>query len=299
MRIRKLSALLVIATWIIVTIPGCNNSNKAKNINETQEIQTTTEATQTTTESTESTTTQISSEKDIEEISTQISQEVIVNPDTNNTANNNSEVPNIQTEAEVNLDFVTKLKISNSVNQIVVVAASGSKATVTMHEIQNGEWTQIMSTHGYVGKDGVGNASESTSITPAGIYTLSIAFGVDKSPGTSLPYTKVDNSNYWVDDTNSPYYNTFQSTSNPNFIADWESAEHIIDFPTQYAYVIAIDYNTDCIPNAGSAIFLHCSNGKATAGCVSIPADEMIFVLQHIHSGCVIVIDTENGIYKY
>ena len=63
--------------------------------------------------------------------------------------------------------------------------------------------------------------------------------------------------------------------------------------------MIAIDYNMDCIPNTGSAIFLHCSNDNGTYGCVSIPEASMELVLQHIHSGCVIVIDTENDIYNY
>ncbi|SEW46046.1 hypothetical protein SAMN05421659_1291, partial [[Clostridium] fimetarium] len=47
------------------------------------------------------------------------------------------------------------------------------------------------------------------------------------------------------------------------------------------------------------AIFLHCSNDNGTYGCVSIPETSMELVLQHIHSGCVIVIDTADGIYSY
>jgi len=297
MKVSKLKTLLVITTWVIsAALSGCNKSNANGNIDATQAVQTKT--TQITTELTQSTTTEIASEQVLEESTSQISQEVSVNSDL--TTNNNSEVPDIKTEEKVNLDFVANLKISNSVNQMIVVAASGSTATVSMHEIQNGEWTQIMSSQGYVGGKSVGQAHEGDSITPAGIYSLSIAFGVkDKPIGTTLPYTKVDDSDYWVDYPNSNYYNTFQSTNDPKVVPDWQSAEHIIDFTTQYAYVIAIDYNTDHISSAGSAIFLHCSNGKATAGCVSIPEAEMIFVLQHIHSGCVIVIDTANGIYKY
>jgi len=300
MKVSKIKTLLVITTWVIsVALSGCNKSNANGNIDATQAMQT--ETIQITTESTQSTTTEIASEiaseQVLEESSSQISQEVSINSDI--TTNNIPEVPDIKTEEKVNLDFVANLKISNSVNQMLVVSASGSTATVSMHEIQNGEWAQIMSTQGYVGKQGVGKASESASITPAGIYTLSIAFGVKDNPGTSLPYTKIDDSDYWVDYPGSKYYNTFQSTSDPAVVASWVSAEHIIKFPKPYAYVIAIDYNLDCIPNEGSAIFLHCSNGNPTAGCVSIPEAEMIFVLQHIHSGCVIVIDTANGIYKY
>lgn len=211
-----------------------------------------------------------------------------------------TEAPYVEPEPEQedHSDFVADLSISRSVNQMIVVSANGSGASVSMHEIQNGTWTEIMSTSGYVGQQGVGSAREDAPITPAGIFSLSIAFGVNSSPGTSLPYTKVDDSYYWVDDSDSSYYyNRFVSTK--NVAADWNSAEHIIDYPKQYAYVIAIDYNKGCVPGAGSAIFLHCSNGNATAGCVAISEDQMIFILNHIHSGCVIVIDTENNISNY
>lgn len=208
-----------------------------------------------------------------------------------------TEAPEVSPEPEVHLDFVAKLNISKSVNQMIVVSAKGSGASVTMHEIQDGIWTEIMSTSGYVGQQGVGSTSEEVSVTPAGIYSLSIAFGVNSNPGTSFSYTKVDDSYYWVDDSNSPCYNHFVSTK--NVVADWNSAEHLIDYPNQYAYAIAIDYNTGCVPGAGSAIFLHCSNGNATGGCVAIPQDWMVFVLNHIHSGCVIVIDKESNISNY
>ena len=306
MRVRKLTKLLVITTCVIaVALSGCNKSNTAESINASQEVQT--ESTQTSTESiqtsTQSTTSEVSSEEVTEENTSQISQEVEANPDSNSSINNESEVPNVKSEPKGNSDFVANLNISNSVDQMIVVAASGSSATVTMHEIQNGEWTQIMSTQGFVGIDGVANAAkvnEGTKITPTGIYTLSIAFGVKDEPtGTTLPYTKVDDSDYWVDDPDSKYYNTFVSTKDPNVAPDWSSAEYLKGFPTQYAYAIAIDYNLACISNAGSAIFLHCSDKGGTYGCVSIPDTEMIFVLQHIRSGCVIVIDTASEINKY
>ena len=293
MKLKKLTTLFVIITLnISAVLSGCNKSNTVNNTLETQTIQTATESTQ-------PTPIEVPTEKYIEESTTQVAQEVTVNANSTIATNNNPEVASVKTEPKVdNTDFVANLKVSNTVNQMIVVAATGSTATITMHEIENGVWTQIMSTSGYVGKQGVGSASESSSITPAGIYTLSIAFGVkDKPEGTLLPYTKVNDSYYWVDDPYSPYYNKFLSTN--NVVADWNSAEQISKYPIPYAYVIAIDYNLACTPNAGSAIFFHCSNGSPTLGCVSIPEDNMIFVLQHIHSGCVIVIDTVSGINKY
>ena len=196
-------------------------------------------------------------------------------------------------------DFVANLKISKSTSQIIVVSATGTHATVSMHEIQNGEWTQIISTSGRVGSDGVGTASEYCSKTPVGIFGLSLAFGVANNPGTALPYTKLNDSHYWVDDVSSAYYNRFVSTDDPSIAKDWNSAEHLIDYPGPYNYAIAIDYNLARVPGNGSAIFLHCSNGNATAGCVSVLEPDMVFILKHIKNGCVILIDTENNIYTH
>ena len=130
MRVRKLTALLVITTWVIsATLAGCNKSKIAESATqamqiETESMQTTNESTQITTQVQQATITEISSENAIEEISSQISQDVNVNSDPNITTNNNSEIPNIETEAKVNPDFVTNLKISKSVNQMIVVAAT-------------------------------------------------------------------------------------------------------------------------------------------------------------------------------
>ena len=42
---------------------------------------------------------------------------------------------------------------------------------------------------------------------------------------------------------------------------------------------------------AGSCYFLHCSNGRPTAGCVSVSEDDMAFILTHIGDSCGIVIE--------
>ena len=80
--------------------------------------------------------------------------------------------------------------------------------------------------------------------------------------------------------------------------ADWKSGEHIVDYPVQYAYAIVIDYNKDCIKDAGSGIFLHCSANRPTAGCVAIPTKSMRQLLKQIEPGCVISIDNANHIEK-
>ena len=41
-----------------------------------------------------------------------------------------------------------------------------------------------------------------------------------------------------------------------------------------------IAYNDARTPGLGSAIFLHVSSGRSTAGCVSLPYDELLDVLR-------------------
>lgn len=162
----------------------------------------------------------------------------------------------------------------------------------------DGIWQEILRTSGYVGSHGVGKASESDTKTPAGCFTLSHAFGVEENPGTIVSYTQVNESHYWVDDVNSSYYNRFVSTEEID-TPDWSSAEHLIESPTAYAYAVAIDYNTECIPGEGSAFFLHCSMGKATAGCVTVPKEDMEYILIHLKEDCLIIIDEEANMEHY
>lgn len=60
-----------------------------------------------------------------------------------------------------------------------------------------------------------------------------------------------------------------------------EQAEHLIDYPVCYHYSIVINYNMNPIVSGkGSAIFLHCINQSYTAGCVAVPEETMLFILQ-------------------
>ena len=75
-----------------------------------------------------------------------------------------------------------------------------------------------------------------------------------------------------------------------NQIKDWKSAEHLIEYPKQYEYAIEIRTNIENVPGKGSAIFLHCSNDKTTAGCVAIDRENMIELFKMLKRGAVIII---------
>ena len=197
-----------------------------------------------------------------------------------------------------NTDFVSNLKISQNVNQIIIVSAKGDVADISMHnKNEKGIWKELFNTSGYIGKNGIGKIKEGDMKTPTGIYHFTDAFGIKQNPGTALKYVQVDDSYYWVDDYNSVYYNKFVSSK--NVVKDWKSAENILSVGNAYNYVLALDYNIERVPGRGSAIFLHCSTGNPTAGCISVQEEYMIKMLKEIKKDCIILIDKENNINNY
>lgn len=189
-----------------------------------------------------------------------------------------------------NNSFAAGYAAASQYSQLVIVQSNGTNATVTMHELQDGVWTEILRTDGFVGSNGVGEASEFTSATPQGTFPLYFAFGINPDPGTKVPYLKVDEYDYWVGDSSSPLYNQYARADSDT---DWDKSksEKIIDYPTAYGYCLFIGYNIEGVPGKGSCFFLHCSNGRPTAGCVSVPESDMAFILRNIGEDCGIVIE--------
>jgi L,D-peptidoglycan transpeptidase YkuD (ErfK/YbiS/YcfS/YnhG family) len=194
---------------------------------------------------------------------------------------------------------VDSLKAAGYASKLItVVGQGGSNATVTLYEKVDGKWVNKISTKGFVGKLGITySPSEYKAATPAGIYTLSLGFGIAQNPGMQIPYRRITANDYWVDDSNSQYYNLWmEGPANGR----WASAEHLIQESVAYKYGAVIDYNTDRIPGKGSAIFFHVSNGSPTAGCVAIPESQLINILRRIDSNTrMIIVPKEEDLYKY
>jgi len=133
----------------------------------------------------------------------------------------------------------------------------------------------------YVGSAGVGAASEYISRTPAGVFTLTEAFGRLADPGSRLPYRQVDRSSWWVSDVDSRHYNTYRECTPGTWCGFRQSRSEQLGAIDPYTYSVVIDYNRDpVIPGAGSAFFLHESEGKPTQGCVSIPHNRLRAILR-------------------
>ncbi|MDQ0794593.1 L,D-transpeptidase [Streptomyces sp. B1I3] len=177
--------------------------------------------------------------------------------------------------------FPVPVEVGNA-TQVITVRASGSYATVTAWQKGSSGWkSQFSTTAGRVGSNGVTNGStrrQNTYTTPSGTYTLTQGFGV-QAGGTSMPYTVVNGSHWWVEDPESKYYNQMHSASGADFPLTEQGArgsERLVDHPTQYAKALVIDYNRwPAVPGRGAGIFLHVNGSGATAGCVSVPRATM------------------------
>ena len=167
--------------------------------------------------------------------------------------------------------------------QLILVDSSqngGSNATVRLYQKNGDSWQAadgFEEISAFVGSEGVGEASEGVSVTPMGLFGIPTAFGFDGSIDTGLDYFQITDDTYWVDDPNSRYYN--QRVENPED-KDWESAEHMIDFPDNYSCGFVFDYNMNpAAPGMGSAFFMHVST-QPTHGCVGVSQEDMLRILQ-------------------
>ncbi len=191
-------------------------------------------------------------------------------------------------------EWVTAVAEEKNAGQIVVVAAYGkTTAWVSMHEKdENGEWKMIMSTPGYIGREGLGKTKEGDAMTPVGTFCFNRALGIAEDPGCAIPYVRADENTYWSGDAENHYNELVFLEDCPGL--NLEDSEHIVDYQYEYQYCLNISYNDDGTPGKGSAIFLHCLGNRKpyTGGCVAIPMEQMYFVMQHVSPDCVVVIDS-------
>ena len=202
-------------------------------------------------------------------------------------------------------EWVTNLPQAQdeSATQLFVVAGMGmdkTTATVSLHmKDENGNWMQVLSTPGFVGKNGLcldADHAEGCGQTPIGVYRFNKAFGIASNPGCQLEYIQVDDNTWWSGDPDRQYNQMVDIRDVPDLVKD--DSEHIVDYDYQYQYCLNISFNEDGTPGRGSAIFLHCFGPVKpyTGGCVAIPENIMKLVMQTVTEDCVVVIDTVDNL---
>ena len=192
--------------------------------------------------------------------------------------------------------WITELPAAKDSSQMLVVGSyKGTLSWITLNEKgSDGKWRVIMNTLGYTGRKGMGKVKEGDKKTPVGTFKFNAAFGIAPDPGCQIPYTQATEDLYWSGDhRQGMQYNKLVSTNDyPNL--DVRHSEHIINYKGFYQYCLNFSYNEEGDPKRGSALFLHCigPNRPFTNGCVAIPEDQMLIVMQNVKPDCTVVIDT-------
>jgi len=172
-----------------------------------------------------------------------------------------------------------------STTQLVIVHAASSATTYATLETFNkvgGQWKPAFGAMtARVGKDGIGTKTkEGVPITPIGTFSFGpTMYGVSANPGVHYQWHHLVTNDWWDEMVGSPTYNTFQHGSDPGGASEalWKTVP-------AYDYFAVITYNmppnvAKPVDGAGSGIFLHVATSGPTAGCVSLPAADLVKVL--------------------
>ena len=186
--------------------------------------------------------------------------------------------------------------------QAIVVVAGGvdsSDAELWLYEKNGSYWKAVEGPWpAMVGKNGMSKQAEGDGRAPSGVFLLGTAFGTEEKPdGAAYQYRKLDSSDRWVDDRNSPFYNRWVRGTE-KVCGNGENLSRI----EQYRHAVVIHYNDRAETERGSAIFLHVwkDPGQPTLGCTAISRENMVELLRWLDYAArpVLVQGTEEQIGK-
>lgn len=161
---------------------------------------------------------------------------------------------------------------ANSTQVLVATTpqASDTNAHLTLFERDANGWKAVREFNGHNGRNGWReNRTEGDETTPAGVFSLSDAGGTLADPGSLLPYSHDRN------------------------LSDSAESVYGPEYSEVFDYVIAVDYNR--VPGnpptdperpqgreKGGGIWLHVDHGDPTHGCVTVPKEDMKWLLTHL-----------------
>jgi L,D-peptidoglycan transpeptidase YkuD (ErfK/YbiS/YcfS/YnhG family) len=167
---------------------------------------------------------------------------------------------------------------------LVVTGSDPTAVTLNLWERRGSRWRRVLGpVPATIGRTGFINASEKREgdgHTPTGVYPIGLVFGYEKKFQTKMPYRQATEDDIWIDDPESPQYNSWQRK--PTGAKSFELMRRSDDL---YKLGAVIEYNTKpARPGMGSAIFFHVwpGLGKTTNGCVGADAAAVRAVLSRL-----------------
>ena len=175
-----------------------------------------------------------------------------------------------------------RVEIPSGGRQVVTVNHTrGYHARVVFWAKRQGKWEQVLVARdgriGYGGLVAPRQRQQGTGTTPSGTVRLISSFGRHpRGERWDLPYRRIRNGDYWVQDNASRFYNRYRNKAQGGFrwwlpASAENSSERLRDFPIPYEFSVVTSYNLGQVRHRGAGIFLHVNGRGATAGCVSAP----------------------------
>jgi len=196
-------------------------------------------------------------------------------------------------------------KTISASKQLIIVIAEGydmiPSETTVLQKTDKG-WTVVFSgIQSTLGKKGFAKPSEKKEgdwKTPSGIFRLGLVFGYAPKMETMMPYRQATENDFWVDDTDSPQYNTWV-----NGAPDAKSFEKMKRKDHLYKMGFVVEYNTDPIVKGdGSAIFFHIwrKPGSFTAGCVAMAEEDIAKIIRFLDpkANPMVIMGTKDDLIK-
>jgi L,D-peptidoglycan transpeptidase YkuD (ErfK/YbiS/YcfS/YnhG family) len=126
------------------------------------------------------------------------------------------------------------------------------------------------------------NRREGDGTTPIGTFPIGATmYGNGPNPGVRFRYVRLRCGDWWVEDSRSPVYNTFQRLGcgvRPPFRV---TTPDMSKDRRAYVHLAVIEFNMHPIVRGrGSGIFLHAQTGSPTNGCVSLRRADLVRVLR-------------------
>lgn len=120
--------------------------------------------------------------------------------------------------------------------------------------------------------------------TPLGHWPIrTVLFRPDHAAppaGMTLPWRWVRPDDGWSDDVGDSAYN--RPVRHPHA----HSAERLVRDDGAYDVIVVLGHNdAPPVQGLGSAVFLHCSEGRPTAGCVAVEKDALLTLLSQLRPG--------------
>lgn len=163
------------------------------------------------------------------------------------------------------------------------------KATLYSYEMTEGQWTETYPPFkvnlGARGLAEPNKKAEGDLTTPSGLYGLPFVFGSHRDIETKMDFIEIDKNHVWICDTASADYNKLIKDDNGQYRTNPRN-EKLWRADKLYKYAIAIGYNTDpIVKGKGSAIFIHIERAEnhRTAGCISIPEERIVELIQWLN----------------